>query len=985
MKPLSLLATLAAWISLAVTLVSGAQGSGVGSVSGTVSNAATGNLLQGAKVEVRGMTQAAFSDRTGHFELSGLAAGEHELIASYVGLEFQTAVVTVGPGAPARQDFNLTSNIYTMQEFKVLGEREGSAAAITAQRNADNVKNILSMDSFGTMSNQSASEMVIRLPGVAGVLSGSGAGLVDGFTVRGMGAGLNNVTVDGGLLTSQNAMNRSANINNITGGMVEEIELIKGQTPDKGVDSLGGTVNLKTRSPLSMREKRRLIYNTSVRYAPSFTEQIPLREQHRAHPLFSVTYQEVFGVLGGERNLGVAVSGFYSENVQGFFKTIRDFQSTVASPAYLWDYNTEDNYNNRMHVSMNAKVHYRASPHSLFTFMAILNDTRENRRISNATRAFTSNSTGTTGTAGVLPGYTDLITRVRASTASRIEISSTGQNYFNRLRGVEGGGEHEFGPLRLDYGIRHNQTHLNSGSGKAGDLTMSIANIGWILDRTDSDIHPRFTQTEGVDFLNPANYRPIANGLTTRNYHQYQDVEEARANVRYELPFAVPTALKTGVAWREQTIGQRRERHRWTYTGTGPLAPDDSFLSFDTVKTGRRLPFWEAKQFLNEGVTPTNPALWREDLYYYESQNYINRKSVTETVSAAYIMAQGKAGLSGLLARTGYLTGVRMEKTDTGSWGWVRARVASTAAQQVADPAGAARRDYANTRRDLEGGYTKSFPSVHLTHDVTRNLKARLSWSTSFGRPAPSNLLPNETISEANRTLTVNNPSLLPQSAENWDAMLDYYFEPVGYLSAGWFHKKITDFIASSVEAGTIATGADNGFDGEYSGFTKLTSLNAGTAYVQGWEFSYQQQFTFLPGLFKGLSGAANYTVLDTHGDFGGPDSLRTGEVAGFIPKTGNASISWRYRSFSTRVLYNYTSDYTSSYSRSNVALNLYRRARSVINTSFGWQLRPAVSLTLDLDNLTNEPQVFYRGFRNRIQSHVVNGMTMNFGVSGRF
>jgi len=188
-----------------------------------------------------------------------------------------------------------------------------------------------------------------------------------------------------------------------------------------------------------------------------------------------------------------------------------------------------------------------------------------------------------------------------------------------------------------------------------------------------------------------------------------------------------------------------------------------------------------------------------------------------------------------------------------------------------------------------------------------------------------------------------------------------------------------------SIDGGTIATGPDNGYDGEYAGFTQLTSLNAGTAFVQGWEFSYQQQFTFLPGFLKGLGGAANYTVLETHGDFGGPDSLRTGEVAGFIPKAGNASISWRYRNFNARVLYNFTSDYTSSYSRGNSALNTYRRARSVINTSFAYQVRPAVSLTLDIDNITNEPQVFYRGFRDRIQSHVVNGITMNIGVSGRF
>lgn len=58
-------------------------------------------------------------------------------------------------------------------------------------------------------------------------------------------------------MTGQGGMNRSIFVNNITGAMFEQVELIKGHTPDKGADSLGGTINFKSRSPLSMREKRR--------------------------------------------------------------------------------------------------------------------------------------------------------------------------------------------------------------------------------------------------------------------------------------------------------------------------------------------------------------------------------------------------------------------------------------------------------------------------------------------------------------------------------------------------------------------------------------------------------------------------------------------------------------------------------------------------------------------------------------------------------
>lgn len=69
---------------------------------------------------------------------------------------------------------------------------------------------------------------------------------------------------------------------------------IKGHTPDKGADTPGGTINRKTRSPLNLREKRRISYSATMRAAPSFTEQIPLRAQHRAHPLLNLGYQEVF-------------------------------------------------------------------------------------------------------------------------------------------------------------------------------------------------------------------------------------------------------------------------------------------------------------------------------------------------------------------------------------------------------------------------------------------------------------------------------------------------------------------------------------------------------------------------------------------------------------------------------------------------------------------------------------------------------------------
>ena len=976
--PLVLLCALGLLVPVLRLGVRGAESAANGTITGSVSNVATTNLLEGARGEVPALGRTTITDNTGRYVFTGVPVGPHELVVSYLGLDTVRSQVTVAAGERAVRNFDLTAGIYKLEAFKVSGEREGGAAAITAQRNAPNLKNVAAMDSFGNLPNMSASEVAINLPGVAA--NPNEAGLVTGFTIRGMGPGLNTVTMDGVLLTSRDdGLGRATQINVYSSAMFEQIELTKGHTPDKGADSLGGTVNLKSRSPLSMREKRRVTYNLSTRMQPTFTQQVPLINGHRAHPLLNVGYQEVFGVFGGERNLGVAVNLFYSEHATAWFLTTRDFQNTTTTPAYVWDYRTTETYNPFLQLSANVKIDYRLSPNTKITLNTVAVDNNEKFRRRYETRAYTTQTVGTTGTAGILPGYTDRITQVRATPGSTIDLTMTGpNNVFVRMRGADVGVEQEFGPLKLDYKAAANRSNVNRGNGKGAVLINRISNVGWILDRTQSDLFPRFIQTEGPDITNPANYRPAPNGLTNANADNDRAVKELHGNARYTLPVAAKVDLKAGFVWRENSATDDNRGRRWNYIGTSALPADPSILTFDERKTGRRIPQWEASTFINERV-PVTPSLWREDGYFFAQNRYVGFSDLRESITAGYVMTQGKVGDNGFLA------GVRTEKTETESSGYVRVRNGSTAAQQVADPFGAARSDYEGTRRDLKGKYTKSFPSIHVYRDITPNLKARLSWSTSFGRPPLSNLRPNETVNEANQTLTVSNPSLLPQTAANWDATLDYYFEPVGNFSASWFHKTIKDYIVSGTNSGVIPTGTNNGFNGEYGGFTRLTTANAGTAIVQGWEFSYQQQFTFLPGLLKGLGASANYTVIDTHGDFGGTVSRSTNQVPGFIPKTGNVSLSWRYRGLGARLGANYTGDYITSFTAASLGRNLYRLKRTLVNLGLSYQVRPAVSLSLDVANLFNEPEVFYRGIRDQIFTTNIPGTSVTVGVNGRF
>ena len=592
-------------------------------LSGNVSNLATGNLLQGARVEIPALGLSALADETGRYVLPAVPAGSHEVVVTYLGLDSQRAVVAVSADQPATRNFDLTTGIYKLEQFKVKGEREGDASALTAARNAENLKNVAATDSFGNLPNMNAGEVAIRLPGIYGELDAGGN--LSGFTVRGMASGLNSVTMDGGLMTGQGGLGRSIFVNNITGAMFDQVELIKGHTPDKGADSLGGTINLKSRSPLNLREKRRTTYSFGARWAPPFTEQIPTRAAHRLHPVLNVAHQEVFGVFGGTRNLGVSLNLFYSENVVPFFSTTRDFQNTTEPAAYLWDYRTSDFYANRKQASLNLKVDYRLSAATKLKFNAIYNDTNVTDRRTLEFRAFAAQSVGTTGNAGILPGYTNRVTEVRQAPGSTMDLTAGMVTTWNRLRLVDVGAEQVFGPLRLDYGARYNSTRINSGNGgESATLVHRVTNVGWRLDRTASDLYPRLIQTAGADITNPASYRVTANGLTNTNVGNNIGVGEAYGDAQYTLSTRFPFTLKTGFKLRDKEADDLAASRRWSYLGAAGLPADPSIRTFDARKTGLNLPRWEPAAFMRERA-PLTPALWNEDLYFRESVRFTGR------------------------------------------------------------------------------------------------------------------------------------------------------------------------------------------------------------------------------------------------------------------------------------------------------------------------------------------------------------------------
>ena len=227
-----------------------AQSPGTGTVSGTVRNAGTGSYLEGVALRVAGTDLIVTTQRDGRFLLPRVPVGRQQVRAFYTGLDAKETEVVVTAGQTTDVAITLSSEIYALEAFTVAGQREGNAAAITRQRYAENIKNVVSTDAYGNVADGNIGNFLQNLTGVA---VNKEAGDVVGIGLRGAPPELNSVTLDGARTAGAVAGfspqgDRAALIDQIPADFIKEIEITKGNTPDQAADSLGGTVNLVTKS-----------------------------------------------------------------------------------------------------------------------------------------------------------------------------------------------------------------------------------------------------------------------------------------------------------------------------------------------------------------------------------------------------------------------------------------------------------------------------------------------------------------------------------------------------------------------------------------------------------------------------------------------------------------------------------------------------------------------------------------------------------------
>jgi len=167
-----------------------------------------------------------------------------------------------------------------------------------------------------------------------------------------------------------------------------------------------------------------------------------------------------------------------------------------------------------------------------------------------------------------------------------------------------------------------------------------------------------------------------------------------------------------------------------------------------------------------------------------------------------------------------------------------------------------------------KGKYNNLLPSMDFRINLRDNLVTRFSFSRTLSRPTYGNLFAATTANNPNDATAVGgqaggnsgNPNLQPLLSDNFDLSAEWYFKPGSYLSAGFFEKRVHNFIGNTIVKRSLFGLRDpsSGAPGSRSGTAK-TQLQA-----LGADISDVNLFTYTALLVQngGSTANANSTFL---------------------------------------------------------------------------------------------------------------------------
>lgn len=979
-------------------------------LSGVVSNPATREFIADARVRVENTLISTVTDRDGSYSITGLAPGTYTVVVTYSSLEESRKQITVNGGVSQRLDFDLTStdaNLVRLSEFVVSAEKEGDAKAVNRQKTSDTPVEIVSSDKFGSVTEGNVGEFLKNLPGMQINYVAADARTV---SIRGQSDNFTIVTMDGNqpaqAASSLGSVNRNFEFEQINIQNIETIEVYKVPTPAQS-PAIGGTVNLVSKSAFD--RKSRLLEVTASLGANAQamtidkTEGPPLQhESHKLTPGFSLAYANSFR----KHTIGVALN--YSDSLQynpqyapgqRYFypatpTTVTNTGLTAAtttanSPGFhsgggTFNVNNVGKFTQRRNLGLNFD----------FKLTRTLSLSWKNYLSTYRAQAIQMDWNVNTTPVSVVPGYSFEQVAFNQNTGNA--FTQTAGNFDKYTTGYGSNLGLLFKPtnwrIAADVGFSKSSNRyedVKDGFIASIQNGAVLSNVGFSEVQASGEPLPTaFAQTAGLSYKDLANYRGTQ--VNVQDRHSTDVIWNGRLTARRNFAgYRFPFYIEGGYTRDVQVRHNQNYNRRFTWIGPDGTAgtvddatgiPLAQFAShYGSPSSAAAIPgiqwidYYALGSYFNN-----NPKAFAEDLVNTAAQSRINDKYIKETREAAYLMGNVRFG-----PRFSLLTGLRKERTtDVGEGAQRRDALAAGLTGVDAEVA-----RYSVRVRQKATTTPAVFKNLQLKYILRENLILRSSYYDGQARQNFGDLIPNTTINDTAvpPTVTIVPTTLLPQRSKNYEFDLEYYSKPAGVISFAWYQKDIKNYIITSQE--TIGSGPDNGFEGNYAGYTLNTRTNAGDGHYQGIEVGATHQFSYLPQPFRGLSGGGSFSyIYEQSGTFSGNQKVHV--LPGLVPKTWNVRLG--YRTLKGR-LYIEVRENVRGKSLNTAAVNTatpvfldrYNEQLATTDLTVRYSFSERWSAELSGRNIFEEATVITQG--GRLYQYSLYGAQYNLAVKARF
>lgn len=896
--------------------------------------------LPGATIYIDSLHTGVVSDINGFYTLTNIAPGTYKVKVSYVGYSPVEMTITVPEGKTVESDVKLNDGV-KLREVVVGGAFNGQRRALSSQKNAMGIVNVVSADQVGKFPDSNIGDALKRISGI-NVQYDQGEARFG--QVRGTSADLSSVTINGNRIPSAEGDTRNVQLDLIPADMVQTIEVNKVVTADMDADAIGGSINLVTKNTPNKR-----MFNATVGSGYNAVSK-------KAQLNLGLTYGDRFF----NDKLGLMFSGSYqnapggSDNAE--FEYDVDDGSVVMKEAQMRQY-----YVTRERQSYSLALDYEFNPDHKISFKGIYNRRNDwENRYRVVYKDLDESDPSEQSIELQTKGGADDTRNARLERQQTMDFTLDGEhNLGGRLlmdwaasfsRASEDRPNERYFGLKMDNNTGENLINTFRGiGGRAPYSTIAIPgldNEGWELDE--------LTNSNQSIYENEWKFRlnfelPLMKGLygnTLRFGGKYTNKEKDRETTMYKYDGEDVNdnpIFNDGGAWREHGSSQIRK----------------GFMVGDNYPEGTH---FVSKKYL--GSINFNSMQGEPD-YEEMSGNYHAKEEIT----SAYLRFDQKLG-----QKLDLMLGLRMEHTALNYRGlnWVVDEDENESLESTGN---------------RKNSYTNWLPSVLLKYDVNDDLKLRASFTETLSRPKYSALIPSVNYNRADEEATIGNPNLKPTTSYNFDLSAEYYFKSVGLVSVGLFYKSINNVIVDEVWKGMDSQLPITGtYDYEIS-----KPINAYDADLFGVEVAYQRDFGFITPALKclGFYGNYTYTANKTKNHHFEHRVLEDGEdidMIGSPEHTANASLFFEKWGFNLRLSYNFASAFVDEMGEVAQLDRYYDKVNYLdLNASYTFGKRFKTTIYADVTNLLNQPLRYYQGTKDRTAQVEYYGARFNAGIKVSF